>query len=184
MNGAFRWICLAVGTLTALVLIWAAISVRAQFAEIAENSKKGTATLVQVADDLRDLRDLAGISNNGSNASFSRYARHVIELVAKEKGAHLIPADGGRISQALNIAKEVISGKEEPLSLDKWTVRARRHALWLVFTCESRKEILDGLCQTGVGQQWMIQIPGKEPLPLIDWVKQHDPESQKLDADG
>ncbi len=184
MNGAFRWICLGVGTFTALVLIWAALSIRSHFAEIAENSKKGTATLVQVADDLRDLRDLAGISSNGSNSSFSRYARHVIELVAREKGAHLIPAEGGRISQALNLAKEVISGKEDPLGVDKWAVRARRHALLLVFTCESRKEILDGLCQTSVGQQWLIRVPGQEPMPLIDWVKQHDPESQKLDVDG
>jgi hypothetical protein len=38
---------------------------------------------------------------------------------------------------------------------------------------------LDRLCVSLFKRTWYIQFPGKEPVPLRDWLKEHDPDGKE-----
>ena len=59
----------------------------------------------------------------------------------------------------------------------EWVVAARKEALWLTFRVKSKQELLERLTKNMYGSDWHIQLPGKEPLPLAEWLKANHPES-------
>jgi hypothetical protein len=40
--------------------------------------------------------------------------------------------------------------------------------------------MLTRLAKTKFGSPWYIELPGKEPQTLLDWLKENHPESREL----
>jgi hypothetical protein len=40
--------------------------------------------------------------------------------------------------------------------------------------------LLDSLARTRLGFAWYIQLPGQEPLRLLDWLRDTYPETKEL----
>jgi hypothetical protein len=176
--GVFPWACLVVAALALGYLCWAVEDLRqeaktsgeavnAHLPQILEKIDGTSATLKDVADDLKTLRDLAGASEP-RDKSLAVFADRLLDLL------QAAPARVG--------VKALIGSKiKKPMSATDWVHNARKEALWLTFRAKSKTDLLERLCKNKFGSQWLILAEGaKSPQPLASWFAEHDAEAKAL----
>lgn len=135
--------------------------------EIVDRVDRTTEVLAELSEDIRQLKELAGISSNKRDENLVTYANGLLRVIEKS---------GGQIG----VKKVVGSGLKNTSSAQEWAVSARKEALFLTLLVKSRKEMLTRLGKTKLGLNWYMELPGKSPVPLIDWLKEHHPETKSL----
>lgn len=129
-------------------------------------------TVAELSEDVKEFKVLwSGLNPQAQDAGLLRYATGVLKLIG---------------SQDAVIGTEKVFGKElsNPQPAKDWAAATGKEAAGLAVVCKSRPEVLTSLCRTKFRSQWLIQFPGKPPVPLIDWVKQNHPESRELNEGG
>ena len=58
--------------------------------------------------------------------------------------------------------------------------RAPTWTVLLAILAKSKKEMLTRLGKTKLGLNWYLEMPGKEPMPLIEWLKENHAETKAL----
>jgi hypothetical protein len=97
LGGIFPWACLVSGSLIAAVLLWLVNDVRVSvkenirtlndnLPEILSNTKRSTATLAVLSEDIKNVRDLAGVANGGRDRSLVSYADGLLDTVEQSGG--------------------------------------------------------------------------------------------------
>jgi len=61
-----------------------------------------------------------------------------------------------------------------------WVRDERREAAFLAVLGKSKKQMLDGIVRTKLGFSWYVQLPGKKPVKLLDWLKENHAETREL----
>lgn len=174
----FKWVCLAVAVIALGVFGWMVNDMRSEVAhtneivnkrlpEIIENVRVGTETLANVAKDIESLRDLAGFAGGPNNRSLVRYADSALDFLAAQHGE-------------VGLRKVVGSGLKDTMSVQDWVRDTRREALWLTFRADTEAELLDCLGHNKFGTPWLFAAPGAAPVAIVDYLKQHHPESKTL----
>ena len=120
-----------------------------------------------MAEDLRLLKELAGLTHTPKDKSVVAYADSLLKA---------IESSGGEIG----VRKNIGSGLKNPRSAADWVREERREAVFLAVLGKSKKEMLNAVVKTKLGFAWYIQLPGKKAVPLLDWLKDHHPETKVL----
>ncbi len=175
----FKWACLALAVVAILGLGWVILDLRAEVKrisatvnanlnEIMVNTRETTDTLAILAEDIKQLRDLAGVTaGTPRDKTLVAYADSLLDLL--EATDAVIGLDKKMFGEGL---KGTVSAQE-------WVIDARKEALWLTFRAASREELLERLCKNKFGSDWYIQESGVEPVLLMNWVKEHQPDTQE-----
>ena len=175
----FRWSCLGLAAFVSAALLWMVndmrVAVRANIdtlnenlPEILANTKRSTATLAVVSDDIRHVRDLAGVANGPRDKSLVQYADRLLDLV-ESSGAQI------------GLKKKLLgSGLKELVPAEEWSVSARKEALWLSLRAKSKTELLERLSANKFGSDWIIQLEDEGSLPLAEWLAANDAETAAL----
>ncbi len=178
-SAALKWSCLTLVVLFAASLGWVLNDLRIviktsmqtldeNLPEILANTKKSTATLAVLSEDIRQLRDLAGVASGNRDRSLVVYADRLLDL---------IEASGGQVG----LQKIIFGGGlKELLPASEWVVAARKEGLWLSFRAKSKKELFERLTKTKFGAAWHIQFDNAEPTSLADWLAQQDAETAEI----
>lgn len=200
----FKWACLAVATLFLSLLTWLINDVRLQIRqtsqtvlttgqtvnehlptivdrtrkttdtvaenlpEIVEKTRKSTETLAELSEDIRQMKELAGVANTARDKNLVAYADSVLDR---------IEASGGTIGLKKTLGG---NGLKSAVPAREWVVAARKEALVLTALARSKKELVSRLAVNKFGSPWQFQEPGKEPLPLIDWLRVNHPPTRDL----
>jgi hypothetical protein len=195
----FKWSCLGLAVVACLVLGWmlndlrlearksvetlnedlpeilaktrqATATVNDNLPEIVEKTKLATETLAGLAEDVERLKHLAGVSGVPRDKSLVAYADSLLDTIEKSKGSIGL--------------KPWLRGKELTgvVPAAEWVVGGRKEALFLVLVGRSRADILRGLTRNKFGSPWYIELEGKEPVTLLDWVKANHPESKDVNV--
>lgn len=177
----FKWACLVLAVLAGLGLGWVINDLRIELKqtsqtvnkhlpEILANVKKSTETLAVLSEDIKQLRDLAGVASGAPrDRTLVTYADSILDFLESTKAQ-------------IGLEKKVLgSGLKSVMPVGEWVVDARKEALWLTFRVKSHSELLERLCENKFGSSWFIQFEDKEPVPLIDWLKENHPETKELD---
>ena len=178
----FKWACLMVTIVVVLGLGWVVNDLRVELKhtsqavnehlpKILENVKQSTETLAALSEDIKQLRDLAGASGTPRDRSLAAYADSLLDFIELREAQ-------------IGLTKKVMgNGLKSTLPSKEWVAAARREALWLTFRAKSRDELLERLCENKFGSRWYIQFDDADPLPLIDWLKAHHPDTRAVDKD-
>jgi hypothetical protein len=137
--------------------------------ELARNASRAAEELAELAEDIRQLKELAGVTTRDRDKSLIAYGNSLLRAVE---------SSGGQIG----VKKSLGKGLKNPQDAREWAVGARKEALFLSLLVKSKKEMLTRLAKTKLGFYWYIQLPGKEPVRLLDWLKENHPESKELAA--
>jgi len=180
--GPFSWACLTVATLALGYLCWAVEDLRqeaktsgeainAHLPQILEKVDGSSATLKEVADDLKKLRDLAGASGP-RDKSLALFADRLLDRLEEAR-------------LEIGVKKLIGSDLKEPVPAAAWVRNARKEAVWLTFRAKSKQELFERLCKNKFGSDWLVQPPGDEskgqkPRPLAEWFAEHDGEAKAL----
>ena len=172
----FKWVCLGLAAAAAGVLIFLVDDARrelkrtnaivhAHLPEILANARVASETMARLSKDIESMRDLAGLSAPPDRA-LATYADGVLDFLERQPGA---------------IGLEKVLGKQlkDLVPAADWARDARKEALWLTFRASTRAELLERLGKTKLGSPWYYVPPGGAPVPLIDFVRQHHPDSAK-----
>ena len=173
----FKWIGLTLAIIVVIGLGWVINDLRQEITHtsrtvnqhlpaILENVQKSTDTLAALSEDLKQLRDLAGASGNARDKTLVAYADSLLDLI--ETTDAQIGLEKKMLGEGL---KSVVPAAE-------WVVDARKEALWLSFRASSKDELLTRLCENKFGSPWFIQLPGKEAVLLVEWLKANHPDSR------
>ncbi len=175
----FKWVCLILAVLAVLGLGWVINDLRIELkqtsqtvnehlGEILLNVKKSTETLAILSEDIKQLRDLAGVaSGTPRDRTLVAYADSILDFIESTDAQ-------------IGLEKKIIgSGLKSLMPAQEWVVDARKEALWLTFRAKSRNELLERLCKNKFGSSWFIEFEAKEPLPLLDWLKENHPETKE-----
>jgi len=178
-HAVLKWSCLTLAVLFAAGLGWVLNDLRIaikssmqtldeNLPDILANTKKSSATLAVLAEDIKQLRDLAGAAGGDRDRSLVVYADRLLDLIEES---------GGQIGLQ---KKAFGSGLKELLPASEWVVAARKEGLWLSFRAKSKRELLDRLTKTKFGSAWYIQIENAEPMSLADWLGQQNVETAEI----
>jgi hypothetical protein len=197
----FRWCCFATAVVFGLVMLWmvndlrqeakrsvetvnsdlpeivvksrqVADTVHGNLPDLVEKSKKTAAAVAALSEDVQQIRNLLGISPVPRDKNLVAYIDGVLDV---------IEASGGTIGLRKKVFGE---GLKDTLSAKEWIAGARKaEALYLAARVHSKTEFLERLCENKWGSAWYIQIDGKEPLLLLDWVKANHPPSRELETE-
>lgn len=174
----FKWVCLACTIVVVIGLGWVLNDLRVELEhtsqtvnehlpEILANVKKSTETLVMLSEDIKQLRDLAGASGGSRDRTLVTYADSILDFIESSDAQ-------------IGLKKKVLgSGLKSAMLATEWVVDARKEALWLTFRAKSRNELLERLCENKFGSSWFIQFDDKDPISLIDWLKENHPETKE-----
>jgi hypothetical protein len=175
----FKWACLAVAVLFCAFLGWIAYDIRSQLTRsgqtvnehlpaIVEKTHKTTETLAELSEDVRQLKELAGMTSSARDQNLVSYANSALAQ---------IESSGGVIG-----LKKALGGKglKDQLPAKEWGVGARKEAVLLTALAKSKKELATRLAKNKFGSDWMIQIGDQEPVPLLNWLREHHPQSNEL----
>jgi hypothetical protein len=200
----FKWACLAVATLFLSALGWMVNDVRLEIRrstdlvrttgqtvnehlptlvdrsrkatdtlaenlpEIVAKTKTTTETLAELAEDIRQLKELAGVSHTARDRNLVAYADSLLDAVE---------ASGGTIG-----LKKTFGGSElkNAAPAKEWVSAARKEALVLTALAKSQKELANRLAKNKFGASWYVQVPGREPVPLLDWLRANHAPSRDL----
>lgn len=135
--------------------------------DILARTKQTSEVLATVAADLKQLRDLAGMSDKPIDKTLRGYADAILDLIEKSEGQ-------------IGLSKTFSKGIKDPIPAAEWVVGARREALWLALRVRSRAEVAEGLCANYRGAHWYIQVGNSETLALLEWLRRHHPDTDKL----
>ena len=135
--------------------------------DLLDRVSKTSEVIAELAEDIRQLKELAGVTSSARDKSIVAYANSLLSAVE---------ASGG----VIGVKKTLSKGLKNPRPASEWVVGARREALILTILVKSKKEMLTRLSKTKLGAQWMIELPGQEPMTLIDWLQKNHPESKEV----
>lgn len=179
----FKWTCLLLATVVAGFLCWSVndirlevrrttVTVNDRLPPILDNSKETAEMLSVLAHDIRQVRELLGMEDRGSPIGLVAFANEVLREVE---------SSGGEIGTKPTL--KMLSNKKitDLRPAREWAVGARREAALQVLRVHSRRELLDRLCRTVLGYDWMIQIDDRVE-PLKDWLLAQHPEWAKDEA--
>lgn len=186
-NGYFKWLCLTFAVVCSLAALWMLNDVRVKVSnrteklpELIENSRKTTATLKELSQDIKDLRELAGAATGTRDASLVRYASEVLNLIEKEGKGSVIYAGqrDGASGKILGLAKRLTGSDDTKTPAEEWARGARKEALYLVFVCNSKKEILERLCRSTLSEPLIIETADGKSQTLHEWLTAHEALNQ------
>jgi hypothetical protein len=199
----FKWTCLAIAVVFLLVIGWMVNDLRLQvrqslqtvdsagrtindnlpalvertrkttdtvserLPEIVEKIQKTTEVVAELSEDLNQLKELAGVTNTMRDKNLVAYADSVLKAIESSNGT-------------IGLKKTVGRGLKNTLPARVWAVGARKEALFLTLLVRSKSEMVTRLCKTKLGFNWYMQIGDAEPLPLLDWLKEHHPETRDV----
>jgi hypothetical protein len=199
----FKWLCLGVATVFLVVAGWMINDIRLQVrrsAEVvdsaAQNINEHLPTIVQksrqttdalsknlppmvehaaqaaeelaeLSADIRQLKELAGVTHTVRDQNLVAYANSLLKKIETSGGV-------------IGVKKTFSQGLKNTRPAAEWAVGARKEALFLSLLVKSKKEMLTRLAKTKFGSHWYMQMPGKEPATLLDWLKENHPESHDL----
>lgn len=135
--------------------------------ELLERANKATEVIGELAEDIRQLKELAGLTNTRRDENLVAYANGVMKRIETSGGA-------------IGTKKVVGRGLKNPQPATEWSVSARKEALILAILVKSKKEMATKLAKTKLGTNWYIEIPEKDPVTLLDWLKQNHEETRSL----
>ncbi len=201
----FKWVCLAVGSLFLIALLWMVNDIRLHVARsaaivteagvtindnlpvVVERTRKTTEVvsenlpgvleraqvsaevLAELAEDIRQLKDLAGAGKE-RDRNLVAYADSLLNAIEKT---------GGRIgvSKTFSLSKSSI---KDTRPVSEWVADARKEALFWMLLVSTKKDMAVKLAKTKLGFNWLIEVPGKQPERLLDWMKANHPETRDL----
>jgi hypothetical protein len=200
----FKWICLAVAAVFLAVLTWVANDVRLEIRRssqllqttahtvnehlptIVDKARKSTDILAEhlpeivqktrttmdavaeLAGDIRQMRELLVGSHSPRDMNLVTYANSVLKS---------IEASNGKIGlKKLPPAK----GLKSTLPAKDWVAGARLEAAFLTVVAKSKKELVTRLSKNKFGLNWYMEQDGKDPIPLLDWLKTNHAESKQV----
>jgi hypothetical protein len=133
-----------------------------------ERIDKTTEVLAELAEDIRQLKELAGVTTKERDKSLVAYGISVLKKIETSGGI-------------IGLKKKTFgSGLKNTKPAAEWAVGARKEALFLALLVKSKKEMLTRLAKNKFGSNWYIQFPDKDPVPLLDWLRENHPESKDL----
>jgi len=135
---------------------------------IVEKTRTTTETLAELAEDIRQIKELLGVAHSARDQNLVAYADSVLKS---------IEASGGSIGLKKSLGG---SGLKQPLPAKEWAVGARKEAVYLTVVAKSKKELVTRLANNWLGSPWYIQIEGREPVKLLDWLKVHHAATKEL----
>jgi hypothetical protein len=130
--------------------------------EVVERVERTTEVMAELADDIRQLKELAGVGSTKRDENLVAYTNGVLKLIA---------SSGGTIGEK----KVVGRGLKNVKPAAEWVAGRRKWALYWMLRVTSKKEMVARICKGAY-----IELPGKEPVPLIDWVRENHPETKAL----
>jgi hypothetical protein len=202
-DAMFKWVCLGVAVLFLGAVLWMVNDIRLQVrqsaqlidstgetikadlpaivertrqtSEVVSKNLPGvmervdttTAVMAELADDIRQLKELAGLSHAARDKGVAAYGTSVLAA---------IEASGGEIGTKKTIGK----GLKSPRPAADWVRGERREVLFLTVLGRSKKELFNAIVKTKLGFNWYIQLPGKDPVKLSDWLRENHEETKKL----
>ena len=182
----FKWVCLGVVAAFLGFLAWVAYDIRCQLRDstetvrtagrtvnehlpaVVEKTQATTETLAELSADVRQLKELAGATGGVRDQNLVAYAEGALRQVE---------TSGGTVG-----VKKLLggSGLKNELPAREWAAGARKEAVFLVAVVRSKKELATRLSTNKFGSPWYIQVGDKEPVPLLDWLREHHPASKDL----
>lgn len=130
--------------------------------EIVERVDTTTEVIADLAEDIKQLKELAGLGGTKRDENLVAYANGALKVIA---------ASGGTIG-----AKKVIGkGLKNTQPAEEWVAGKRKWAALTLLRVKSKKEVLAWLTKGAY-----IEFAGKEAVPLLDWLKEHHPETKAL----
>jgi hypothetical protein len=132
---------------------------------ILDNSQRASEMLVKLTEDITAIRNLisplAGDgSGKGSPVALAKFADKV--LLSIQSQDVMIHSKGS-----------------SPRKAAEWAKGERKEALYLAFSVNSKRELLDKMCQTVFGNPWMVSADGKGGEPMRAWLLRKYPEIEK-----
>jgi hypothetical protein len=200
----FKWLCLAVAVIFLVVLGWMVNDIRLQVRQssqmvqdtgrtvnehlpiiveksrastdlvaehlptIVEKTCATTETLAELTEDIRQLKELLGVAHTARDQNLVAYADSVLKS---------IEASGGTMGLKKSLGG---SGLKHPVPAREWAVGARKEAVYLTVVAKSKKELVTRLANNWLGSPWYIQVEGKDPVKLLDWLKLHHAATEEL----
>ncbi|MBX3157459.1 MAG: hypothetical protein KF773_15900 [Deltaproteobacteria bacterium] len=177
----FRWSCLGLAAVVLGILLWmvndvrvevkrTSVTVNEHLPHVLANLKTSTDAVAKLAEDFKNLRNLAGVGAAGASrdGSLVAYADSMLDYLETQKGARI------------GLDKLVGSGLKDLEPIDDWLRGARKEALLLTFLVKSKKDVLERLCKNKFGSKFYIAPAAGEPMPLLDFVRKHHPDSAGL----
>jgi hypothetical protein len=200
----FKWYCLGLGALFVVGALWMLNDIRLQvrattqpIGEVAEIVRENMPPLVEttrqnadiiaeslpevvdrthtaaeelgeLAEDIRQLKELAGLTQNPRDKNLVAYADSLLARIEETGGV-------------VGVSKNLGPGLKNTAPVKEWVNGARKEALFLTLLVRSKKEMATRLARTKLGFHWWIQEPNKEPVRLIEWLREQHPETKQLD---
>jgi hypothetical protein len=200
----FKWICLGVAVVFLAFIGWAAYDIRCDIRRsaetvqassrtvtehlpaiveqsqqvsavvtenlptIVEKTRTTTDTLAELSEDVKQLKELAGLTGGTRDQNLVAYADSVLNLIDQS---------GGSIGLKKTLGG---SGLKNVVPAMEWVVGARKEAVFLTLVVRSKKEFVTRLAKNKFGFSWYIQIGNREPITLMDWLKENHPATKEL----
>jgi hypothetical protein len=130
--------------------------------EIVERVDRTTEVVAELADDIRQLKELAGVGVTKRDENLVAYTNGALKAVAESGGT-------------VGAKKLVGKGLKNPQPAAEWVAGKRKWATLMLLRFKSKKEVAIWLCKG-----WYIELPGKEMVPLLEWLKEHHAETKTL----
>jgi hypothetical protein len=135
--------------------------------QVVDRVDRTTEVMADLAEDVRQLKELAGLGNKPRDKTVAAYADSVLKHIA---------ASGG----VIGVKKTVGRGLKNTRPAADWVAAERREAVFLTLLGRGKKELLQSIGKTRLGFYWYIQLPGQEPVRLLDWLRETHPETKEL----
>jgi hypothetical protein len=182
----FKWTCLGVAAAFLGFIGWVAYDIRTQLRDsaetvrtagrtvndhlpaVVEKTQATTETLADLAADVRQLKELAGATGGVRDQNLVAYAEGALRQVE---------ASGGTVGLRKLLGG---SGLKDQVPAREWAAGARKEAVFLVAVVRSKKELATRLATNKFGSPWYIRVGHHEPVPLLDWLREHHPPSKDL----
>jgi hypothetical protein len=135
--------------------------------EVVDRVDRTTEVVAELAEDIRQLKELAGITSGKRDENLVAYANSLLKK---------IETSGGTIG----VKKLTSRGLKNTQPAAEWAAGARKEAVILAILVKSKKEMLTRLGKTKLGLNWYMEMPGKDPVPLIEWLRENHAETKAL----
>jgi hypothetical protein len=201
----FKWACLAAGSVFLAALLWmvndirlqlgrsagvvteAGVTINENLPQVVERTRRtaevvadhlpgvldraqvSAEVLAELAEDIRQLKELAGAGKERDRNLIS-YTDSLLRAIEQT---------GGKVgvSKTLSLSRSSI---KDARPVSEWVADARKEALFWMLLVSTKKDMAQKLARTKLGFPWMIEVPGSKPEPLLDWLKEHHPETKGL----
>lgn len=131
--------------------------------EVIDRVDRTTEVVAELAEDIRQLKELAGLVSAKRDENLVAYANSVFRQIETAEGM-------------IGNKKVLGKGIKNALPAKEWVVGRRKWALWWTVRAKSKKELLEM-----ISKGWYMEFPDKEPIPLIDWLREKHAETKALE---